>query len=214
MTTILHVYRNLINMKGKKRRSDSQTFVSSIAMENTRKSKGRQRLKMKFIEDDKNRVVTFSKRRNGIYKKASELCILTGIDIEILITTLSSKNFSFSHPSKEFVETQFWNETILPKGILEPYREVHIKELVQQLDDVCNDMKFEVQRASTLKEMKDNRTENVWEVSMDELPPDETWQVKEQLRELQARIFNIHIEQYRLRATSVVCETSAPNHTM
>ncbi|KAI3712469.1 hypothetical protein L1987_71026 [Smallanthus sonchifolius] len=169
---------------------------------------------MKFIEDEKNRVVTFTKRRNGIYKKASELCILTGIDIEILIVTLSGKNYSFSHPSKEFVETQFWNETILPKGILDPYQEVHIKELVQQLDDVCNHMKFEVQRASTLKEMKVNRTENMWEVSIDELPPDEAWKVKKQLRELQSRIFNIHNEQHRLRTTSVVCETSAPNHTM
>ncbi|KAL8223946.1 hypothetical protein R6Q57_019421 [Mikania cordata] len=173
-------------------------------MENTRKSRGRQRLKMKFIEDDKNRTVTFTKRRNGIYKKASELSILTGIDIEILITTLSGKHFSFSHPNNEFVENQFRHQTILPKGILEPYREVHIKELVQELDKVHQDMKLEVQRASTLKDMKDNRTRNLWDVSLNDLSPDEARKVKAQLHELQSKIFNIHNEHYQLRMTSMV----------
>ncbi|MFS7929978.1 putative transcription factor MADS-type1 family [Helianthus anomalus] len=189
-------------------------FHTLIPMENTKKTRGRQKLKLKFIEDDKSRIVTLTKRRTGVYKKASELCILTGVDIAILITTLSGKNFSFAHPNNEFVETQFSQKTILQKGILEPYREVHIKELAEQLEEVYNDMKLEEQRASTLKEMRDCRADNMWEVSMDDLRPNEAQKVKERLRELQAQIISIQNEQYLLHATSDVAETCAPNPTM
>ncbi|KAF5810225.1 putative transcription factor MADS-type1 family [Helianthus annuus] len=189
-------------------------FHTLIPMEHTKKTRGRQKLKMKFIEDDKSRIVTLTKRRTGIYKKASELCILTGVDIAILITTLSGKKFSFAHPNNEFVETQFSQKNILQKGILEPYREVHIKELAEQLEEVYNDVKLEEQRASTLKEMRDSRAGNMWEESMDDLRPDEAQKVKERLRELQAQIISIQNEQYLLRGTSDVAETCAPNHTM
>ncbi|XP_076927103.1 agamous-like MADS-box protein AGL62 [Bidens hawaiensis] len=155
---------------------------------------------MKFI-DGKNRSVTFSKCRDEVYKRACELCILTGIDIAILITTLSGKNHSFVHPNNEIVKTQFSQQTTLPKGILESHRRVRFEHLAQQLEEVYEDIELEVQRASSLNEMRASRADNVWEVSIDELSPFEAQNVKEQLYELQDRIYSIQNEEYRLHST-------------
>ncbi|KAD7477342.1 hypothetical protein E3N88_00478 [Mikania micrantha] len=49
-----------------------------------KKSKGRQKIQMARMEKESNLLVTFSKRRSGLFKKASELCILCGLDIAII----------------------------------------------------------------------------------------------------------------------------------
>ena len=46
---------------------------------------GRVKLKIKKLESSGNRQVTFSKRRNGILKKAKELSILCDVDIVLLM---------------------------------------------------------------------------------------------------------------------------------
>lgn len=46
---------------------------------------GRLKLKIKRLESSSNRQVTYSKRRNGIVKKAKELSILCDIDIVLLM---------------------------------------------------------------------------------------------------------------------------------
>lgn len=46
---------------------------------------GRVKLKIKKLESSGNRQVTYSKRRNGILKKAKELSILCDVDIALLM---------------------------------------------------------------------------------------------------------------------------------
>ncbi|KAK4340123.1 hypothetical protein RND71_041585 [Anisodus tanguticus] len=43
-----------------------------------KKTQGRRKIAIKPIDNQSGRHVTFSKRRLGLFKKASELCILTG----------------------------------------------------------------------------------------------------------------------------------------
>lgn len=47
--------------------------------------------------------VTFSKRRAGLFKKASELCILCGAQVAIIVFSPVHKIFCFGHPSTEAV---------------------------------------------------------------------------------------------------------------
>ncbi|KAF7127889.1 hypothetical protein RHSIM_Rhsim11G0149200 [Rhododendron simsii] len=47
-------------------------------------SMGRQKIKIAKIEIKNHLQVTFSKRRSGLFKKASELCTLCGVEIAIL----------------------------------------------------------------------------------------------------------------------------------
>ncbi|XP_076903542.1 agamous-like MADS-box protein AGL65 [Bidens hawaiensis] len=59
-------------------------------------SMGRVKLKIKRLENISNRQVTFSKRRNGILKKAKELSVLCDIDIILLLFSPTGKPTLFT----------------------------------------------------------------------------------------------------------------------
>ncbi|WCJ43537.1 MADS-box transcription factor 16 [Euphorbia peplus] len=60
---------------------------------------GRGKIEMKRIENTTNKQVTFSKRRNGLLKKAQELSILCDADISLLVCSSTSKFSEFHTPS-------------------------------------------------------------------------------------------------------------------
>ncbi|XP_026412313.1 MADS-box transcription factor 51-like [Papaver somniferum] len=60
---------------------------------------GKRRIEMKKIEDRQKRNVTFTKRRHGLFKKAADLCRLTGADIALLVISPGGKPFTFSSSS-------------------------------------------------------------------------------------------------------------------
>ncbi|KAJ0561256.1 putative transcription factor MADS-type1 family [Helianthus annuus] len=66
-----------------------------------RKSKGLQKIQMARVEKASDLLVTFSKRRCGLFTNASELSILCGVEIAIIVFSGGIKVFSFSHPSVE-----------------------------------------------------------------------------------------------------------------
>lgn len=57
---------------------------------------GRVKLEIKRIDNNTNRQVTFSKRRNGLIKKAYELSILCDIDIALIMFSPSGRVSHFS----------------------------------------------------------------------------------------------------------------------
>ncbi|CAN6203436.1 unnamed protein product [Urochloa humidicola] len=72
-------------------------------------SKGRQKIEIKFIENDDARQVCFSKRRQGLFKKASELSILCGAMVGTVVFSQVGRSFSFGHPSIDEVINRFLN---------------------------------------------------------------------------------------------------------
>ncbi|KAK1300505.1 Agamous-like MADS-box protein AGL62 [Acorus calamus] len=68
---------------------------------------GRQKIEIKRIQNEEARQVCFSKRRSGLFKKASELCILCGADVAIVVFSPAGKAYSFGHPSVESVAERF-----------------------------------------------------------------------------------------------------------
>ncbi|XP_059294884.1 agamous-like MADS-box protein AGL62 [Lycium ferocissimum] len=67
-------------------------------MENHEKkrSRGRQKIAMEKIGKKKSLQVTFSKRRTGLFKKASALC---GAQVAVIVESPAGKIFSFGNPS-------------------------------------------------------------------------------------------------------------------
>ncbi|RLN00934.1 agamous-like MADS-box protein AGL29 [Panicum miliaceum] len=72
-----------------------------------RPSMGRQKIEIRRIESDEARQVCFSKRRAGLFKKASELSILCGADVAAVVFSPAGKAFSFGHPSVESILDRF-----------------------------------------------------------------------------------------------------------
>ncbi|XP_057993971.1 agamous-like MADS-box protein AGL104 [Hevea brasiliensis] len=73
---------------------------------------GRVKLEIKKIENNTNRQVTFSKRRNGLIKKAYELSILCDIDIALIMFSPSGRLSHFS--GKKRIEDVFARYVNLP----------------------------------------------------------------------------------------------------
>ncbi|KAH7567797.1 hypothetical protein JRO89_XS07G0151900 [Xanthoceras sorbifolium] len=73
---------------------------------------GRVKLEIKRIENNTNRQVTFSKRRNGLIKKAYELSILCDIDIALIMFSPSGRLSHFS--GKKRIEDVFSRYVNLP----------------------------------------------------------------------------------------------------
>nr|GEW58124.1 agamous-like MADS-box protein AGL62 [Tanacetum cinerariifolium] len=65
---------------------------------NKKTSQGRKKIEIKKIEKYNNRHVTFSKRRNGLFKKGAKLCVLTGAKIAIIVNSPGGRVFAFGHP--------------------------------------------------------------------------------------------------------------------
>ncbi|GKB97327.1 agamous-like MADS-box protein AGL62, partial [Tanacetum coccineum] len=63
----------------------------------------------KKIEETTSRQVTFSKRRTGLFKKASELCVLTGAEMSILVQSPGGHCYAFGHPSVDVVIDRYDN---------------------------------------------------------------------------------------------------------
>jgi len=61
----------------------------------------RGKVQMKKIEDATSRQVTFSKRRNGLLKKAYELSVLCDAQVAVIVFSQNGRLYEFS--SSEYV---------------------------------------------------------------------------------------------------------------
>ena len=65
-------------------------------MSEERRKMGRGKIEIKRIENLNSRQVTFSKRRNGLLKKARELSVLCDAEVAVIIFSGTGKLYEFS----------------------------------------------------------------------------------------------------------------------
>ncbi|KAK7286591.1 hypothetical protein RJT34_21698 [Clitoria ternatea] len=130
--------------------------MSSIS----RVSKGRRKIEMKKMTKESNLQVTFSKRRSGLFKKASELCTLCGAEVGLIVFSPRDKVFSFGHPSIDTVVNRYLTRT-LPYASRDTIqlmeanmRELNLRGLNVQLTKFTNQLDMENKRAEELKQLQ------------------------------------------------------------
>lgn len=107
-----------------------------------RRGRGRQRVNMAKMENDNNLQVTFSKRRAGLFKKASELCTLCDVEIGVIVFSPSDKAFSFGHPNINAICDRFLSQNNAPQPpdpvaqMVEAHRTSNIIQRNQDLTNV------------------------------------------------------------------------------
>lgn len=138
-----------------------------------KKTRGRQKVEMKRIVNEDDRLVTFSKRRSGIYKKLSELITLTGTEAAILVFSPGGKPFSFGHPSIENVLDRFVENPSNADGtheLVEEYRRARIEELTQKYDEMQQQLDDDKEKGSKLKDkIQGNERGDWWNAPVEEL---------------------------------------------
>ncbi|KAL6011582.1 hypothetical protein ACLOJK_002030 [Asimina triloba] len=74
----------------------SLPFSLDRSKKKKKKKMGRGKVELKRIENATNRQVTFSKRRNGLLKKAVELSILCDAEVALLVFSPTGKSYQYS----------------------------------------------------------------------------------------------------------------------
>ncbi|KAL7206305.1 hypothetical protein ACSBR2_019089 [Camellia fascicularis] len=129
-------------------------------------SMGRQKIKIAKIEIKNHLQVTFSKRRSGLFKKASELCTLCGIEIAIIVFSPAGKVFSFGHPNVDSIVDQFLTRNPPPntttRHLIEAQRNASVRELNLQLTQVLNELEVEKRHGETLDHTRKASQRQYW----------------------------------------------------
>ncbi|XLS66142.1 hypothetical protein HN51_050749 [Arachis hypogaea] len=68
---------------------------------------GRGKIAIRRIDNSTSRQVTFSKRRNGLLKKAKELAILCDAEVGVMIFSSTGKLYDFSSTSMKSVVDRY-----------------------------------------------------------------------------------------------------------
>ncbi|KAJ0245872.1 Agamous-like MADS-box protein AGL18 [Hirschfeldia incana] len=94
-------------------------FSIRFCPEETKKKKkkkmGRGRIEIKKIENVNSRQVTFSKRRNGLMKKANELSILCDAEVAVIVFSSTGKAYDFSSGSMEHILSRYGYSAATPE---------------------------------------------------------------------------------------------------
>ncbi|WJX11140.1 hypothetical protein P8452_01783 [Trifolium repens] len=73
---------------------------------------GRGKIEIKKIENLNSRQVTFSKRRNGLLKKAKELSVLCDAEVAVIIYSGTGKLYEFSSKSMEHILSRYSTKSL------------------------------------------------------------------------------------------------------
>ncbi|KAI8719714.1 MADS-box domain-containing protein [Fusarium sp. LHS14.1] len=68
---------------------------------------GRRKIEIKAIKDDRNRSVTFLKRKGGLFKKAHELSVLCSVDVAVFIFGNNKKLYEYSSSDMRQLITRY-----------------------------------------------------------------------------------------------------------
>ncbi|XP_011082026.1 proline-rich extensin-like protein EPR1 isoform X2 [Sesamum indicum] len=146
---------------------------------------------MRLIESQDDLYATFSKRRLGLYKKASELSTLCGVDIGIIIFSPTNNPYSFFHPSMESVIERYRNPDQPPNDlarIVEGHTRTRIEQLNKRLDEIL-DMKEQIkEREKYLDEVDKTRPRGWWEQPIESLNAQQVQEWKEWFGNFHAQV--------------------------
>ncbi|KAK1438270.1 hypothetical protein QVD17_04076 [Tagetes erecta] len=146
---------------------------------------GRRKLEMKRIEDKSSRLVTFSKRRSGLVKKARHLSVLCDVDVAVIVFSAGGKLYESCSGTTNSVERILsrYHERCVEGG--------EINTTNRASDDICKSFR-------TCKELLQTVDRLDEENSAEELPVNELIQLEQELDDALA--------QTRLRKTQLMME--------
>jgi len=154
-----------------------------------KKNMGRQKIEIKKVEKDSNKLVTFSKRRQGLFRKASELCVLCDVHAAIIVFSPGDKLFCFGQPDTNVVLNSYIKGTT----------EFEDSKSMENFP-TCKDYNRQYEEAQKTLEMEKKKLEDVqnlpkifnkgdwWNDSIDDMSSDQLEQFMVSIYELRRKL--------------------------
>nr|AAO18231.1 MADS-box transcriptional factor HAM91 [Helianthus annuus] len=106
---------------------------------------GRGRIEIQKIENNTNRQVTYSKRRNGIFKKAHELTVLCDAKVSLIMFSNTGKFHEYISPSTTTKKIYDMYQTTLGFDLWSSHYE-RMQETLKKLKDSNNKLRREIRQ--------------------------------------------------------------------
>ncbi|KAG7573593.1 Transcription factor MADS-box [Arabidopsis suecica] len=152
---------------------------------------GRRKIKMEMVQDMNTRQVTFSKRRTGLFKKASELATLCNAELGIVVFSPGGKPFSYGKPNLDSVAERFMREyDDSDSGDEEESgnNRPKLKRMSERLDLLNQEIEAEKNRGETDQEKLESAGDERFKNSIETLTLDELNEYKDKLQTVHGRI--------------------------
>ncbi|CAI9778068.1 unnamed protein product [Fraxinus pennsylvanica] len=125
---------------------------------------GRGKFEIKRIENSSNRQVTYSKRRNGMIKKAKEVTVLCDAKVSLVIFGSSGKMHEYCSPSTTLIEMLDNYQRSTGKQLWDATHEMEYVKMQRKnekkLEEENNQLQYELQQSiaavdGNVREMND-----------------------------------------------------------
>ncbi|XP_042460082.1 agamous-like MADS-box protein AGL29 [Zingiber officinale] len=131
-------------------------------------SKGRRKIEMKKIQSEDARHVCFSKRKAGIFAKASDISTLCGVDVVVMMYSPAGNPYSFGSPSVDQVVDRFLLGNLLQFDANTSLNLNHVhQQLSQEYMDLSNQLEAAKDRSVNLKDRIANAQTQEFDVARD-----------------------------------------------
>nr|XP_016494890.1 PREDICTED: agamous-like MADS-box protein AGL62 [Nicotiana tabacum] len=156
-----------------------------------KRTKGRQKVDMVKMQNESNLQVTFSKRRAGLFKKASELCTLCGAEIVLVVFSPGKKVYSFGHPCVDSVVDRFLTRNSPPNNghnqLIVAHRNASVRDLNIELTNIEGILQMEKNGGEALQARKRD-TGHWWKAPIEELNFFQLRQLKEAIECIKKKV--------------------------
>ncbi|OAY23673.1 agamous-like MADS-box protein AGL62 [Manihot esculenta] len=161
-----------------------------------RKSRGRRKIEIKKVEKENRRCVTFSKRKSGMFKKATELSTLCGAEVAVILFSEHGKAFSCGNPNMDKVLDRYlaeteegeYNSCVLESGsngdiVTQTLQKQEYEKSLRRLEEMKRALKMVEKKSNNVK-----KGEFWWDLPMDNMEKEELEGYKESLEELKKNV--------------------------
>uniref|UniRef100_A0A7N0UG22 MADS-box domain-containing protein n=1 Tax=Kalanchoe fedtschenkoi TaxID=63787 RepID=A0A7N0UG22_KALFE len=170
--------------------------MEMAAVDTKKLTKGRQKIQMRLIEDKEDRVITFSKRKAGIFKKASEISVMCGAKVLFILFSPVGKAYSFGHPSVKSVADKFLGREESDGGkqirqILENHLNKRLQKLVLHHFVAKSELEAACEQVSALAVAMKFENKGWWEANVSAMSSrEEVEQVMKSLSDFEVALTN------------------------
>jgi hypothetical protein len=155
-----------------------------------KKTTGRKKIEIKKLDKESNKQVTFSKRRQGLFKKASELCILCDVRAAIIVFSPADKLYSFGHPNTDIILTSYINGTTEFEDAKSTEDSSIYAEYNEQYEETLKVLAMEKKKLADVENLaKTWNRGDWWNDSIDNMSIDQLEQFMISLYELRKKLF-------------------------